>query len=177
MSPERRKILEQQQQLNELNSWKQSFEQKQQQQVMQQQYGTVQSQLKDYAKQAGEQYDLVSRTGAYDQVLAKIQEQFHAAQVAGDEVSDPWDFAPAAFEQVEQELEARYAPVLESPKLRSRLTQQPESAAPLAQPAARKPAGINKQMRATSAPPRALTEAERFQKAGELLLNQMYGRR
>ncbi len=177
MSPERRKILEQQKELNEIKTWKNDFQKQQQQAQMQQQYSTVQSQLKQYATQAGEQYDLVARTGSYDQVLAKIQEQVHQAQAMGDTVSDPWQFADAAFSAVEQELENRYAPVLESPKLRSRLGQSADPAASLPQPAARKPAGINSKMRAASAPPRELSQAERFQKAGEVLLNQIYGRR
>lgn len=177
MSPERRKILEQQKQLNDLNSWKTNFEKQQQQQVMQQQYGTVQTQLKDYAAKAGEQYDLVSRTGSYDKVLMKIQEQYHAAQMAGEQVDNVWEFADSAFSAVEQELENQYAPMLESPKLRSRLPQSSEAVATSPQPAARKPAGINSKMRATSAPIRPMTEAERMQKAGELLLNNMYGRR
>ncbi len=177
MSPERRKILEQQKQLNELSQWKTSFEAKQQEQAMQQQYGTVQNQLKDYASKAGEQYDLVARTGSYDKVLMKIQEQYHAAQLAGEHVDNAWEFADSAFSAVEQELENQYAPMLESPKLRSRLPQPTEAAAASVQPAARKPTGINSKMRATSAPPRPMTEAERMQKAGELLLNNMYGRR
>lgn len=182
LTPERRKILEQQQELQELKSWRQSQEAQQAQAQTQQHYSTVRSQLASFGQENPEQFDLVHRTKSYDRVLSAIQQEYKQAEAMGDAPSDPWVFAQTAFERVESELEQYYAPVLESPKLRSKLApaaaEQQSPAAPSSQLAVRKPAGtINSKMRAASAPPKELSEGERLQRAGEVLLSQIYGRR
>lgn len=174
MSPERRKIIEQQRELNEIKSWKNNFEQQQQEAQLQNQYQSVVSEMSQFGR-GDDTYDLVHRTKSYDLVLAKINQHYQATAAVGEAEILPYE---TAFSIIEQELENKYAPMIESPKLRSRLSQAPaDSAAPLAQPAARKTAGINNKMRAQSAAPQPLSQAERFQKAGEVLLSQIYGRR
>lgn len=178
MSPERRKILEQQKELNEIKSWKQSFEQQQAQQQTQSYYQTVVGGMREFAESAGDAYDLVRRTNSYDKVLQLQQQQFEKAQALGE----PFEPLPYedAFAIVESELEKQYAPVLESPKFRSRLGEGAVPTAPgasLQHQATRKPVGINSKMRASTVPPKPLTEADRLAKAGDLFLNQILGRR
>lgn len=182
LTPERRKILEQQKELQDLKSWRQQQEQQQQQAQVQQLYNSVQHEMASFVAEHAEQYDLVHRTRSYDRVLKEVQTQYQHAIALGEEIQDPWEFMPSALQKVEKELEDFYAPVVESPKFRSKLAPQAAEprapGAPLAQPAVRKPLGtINSKMRAESVPPKELSEAERLQKAGEALLNQMYGRR
>jgi hypothetical protein len=173
MSPDRRKILEQAQQLNSMQQKFQQFEQKQQQAQVQGHYQTVVGELTQFATQNADRFDLVARTKSYDQVLGVINQHYQATQVTGEPEVMSYE---QACEIVETQLEQQYAPMLESPKFRSRLGQE-APAAPLAQQAARKPAGINSKMRAASAPPAQMTEAERLQKAGEIFLGQIYSRR
>lgn len=179
LTPEKRKILEQGQELQELKSWRTKQEQAQVQAQNNALYGQVRTDLEAFASQNVEAFDLVHRTKSYDRVLSHIQDHFKRTQALGDPEILPYE---QAFEMAERELEEYYSPVLESPKLRSRMTPaavEPESpTAALPQLAQRKPVGtINKNMRAQSAPPKQLTEAERLQKAGEVLLGQMNARR
>lgn len=178
MSPERRKIIEQQRELNDLKSWQQDQVRSQQVQQQQALKSRVDSDMQAFAAENSERYDLVSRTGAYDQVLGKIQEHFLRTQALGEPEILPYD---DAFQAVEAELEARYAPVLESPKFRSKLANGTVAASPQtssSSAAQRKPAGtINRNMKAQSSAPRPLTDHERMTKAGEVLWSQIYGRR
>jgi hypothetical protein len=180
LTPERRKILEQQQELNDLKSWRAKQEEERKQAEAQRHYVETRQGLEKFAGESAEQYDLVLRTKNFDRVLAKVQELINHAKQTGEEVENPWDYVPQAFDHVERELEEYFKPMLESPKFKtaSVVAEQPNPTAPLLQSAARKPVGtINSKLRAQSAAPKELTEAERFQKAGEVLLGQIYGRR
>lgn len=176
LTPERRRLLEQQREINELREWREQFQQQQQLAQGKQLYNTVRQEMEGFASQAGETYDLVHRTKSYDDVLRVIQKHYEETSALGEPEIMAYE---DAFAQVEQDLEARYAPVLESPKLRSRLG-APAPSAPQSPTALRKPQGtINKNMRAAqSVPPtKTRTEAEMFQQAGEHLWAQIYGRR
>jgi len=177
MSPERRRLLEQAKEINDLKSWKQQQEEQARQQSLQQSAGAVRREMEEFAAAAGEQYDLVRRTGAFDKVLARISMHYQQTQAAGEPELMSYD---DAFALVESELEQQYAPLIESPKFRTRgEAAVPYQAAPSAPAPARKPTGtINSKMRGTTTkPPKAMSEGERMQKAGEVLLQQIWGRR
>lgn len=176
LTPERRKLLEQQKEINELRDWRQQMQEQQELQQGRQLYQTVRQEMEGFASAAGETYDLVHRTGSYDDVLKVIQKHYQETAALGEPEILPYE---DAFAQVEQALEARYAPVLESPKLRSRMG-VPAPSAPQSPMAPRKPQGtINKNMRgAPSAPPTKERSAqENLQAAGEHFWAQIYGRR
>ena len=176
LTPERRKLLEQQKEINELRDWRQQMQEQQQLQQGRQLYDTVRKEMEGFASAAGETYDLVHRTGSYDDVLKVIQRHYEETAALGEPQILPYE---EAFAQVEQALEARYAPVLESPKLRSRMG-VPAPSAPQLPTASRKPQGtITKNMRGASSvtPSKELSERERLQKAGEHFWNSIYGRR
>lgn len=178
LNPERRKILEQQRELNDMKAWRASVEQQQAEQQKQGYYNNVRRDMEAMAEANAEQYDLVRRTGSYDKVLSKITEHYQLTAAAGEAEILPYE---DAFAAVERELEEYYSPVLESPKFRSKFASDSVSSAPAAtlkQPAARKsPGTINSKFKAQSSAPRPLGEQERLSKAGELFLSQLYGRR
>jgi hypothetical protein len=171
LTPDRRKILEQSQEIQELKGWRQKQEEAAQAAQQQQLYQNSRSMLEQFAATNAEKYDLIHRTGAYDRVLHHIQNHWNQTSALGEPEIMPFE---QAFDLAEQELEQYYTPVLESPKIRSKLI---SAAAPSNAPPDRKPIGISNKLRAQSAPPKELTEAERLQKAGEFLFSQIHGRR
>lgn len=176
MSPERRKLLEQAKEINELKTWqKQQVEQAEAQRRQALISGTM-KEFQDFASAAGDKYDLVKRTGAYGEVLKRVEKHYLETMAAGEPEEMPLD---EAFALVEAELEQQYAPLLESPKLRTRGKSAATSQATSSGSAsARKPSGtISSTMRGASTKPEKLSERERMEKAGEVFLNQIYGRR
>lgn len=174
-SPERKKILEQQKQLNELATWKQQQEEQARQAEHQRVYQGAVQQVRSAVESAGDAYDLVQRTGAYDQVIKVIQDHYMATIDPDLGIGEEMPLEQA-LAQVEAKLVAFYSPMLESPKLR-KSGQQP-SAPTSGQPAARKPsATITNKMSARTAAPREMSEQERLQKAAEHLFGQMTARR
>lgn len=177
-SPERKRLIEQQQKINELEQWRQE-------QVAAQQKAAADAQMAQVVREMSqfepEKFDLVHRTNSYQEVMAEYQRHWEATAAASEDGEGEMLTPEEAFSRVESRLEKQYAPLLESPKFRSKLGQgvgAETSAATSQQPAARKsPGTITNKLKASSAAPRQMTEAERLQKAGELLLAQMYGRR
>lgn len=170
-SPERKKILEQQKQLNELASWKEQqvaqARQQEEQYVRQQVVSEVDAEIAKH----GERFDLVSRTKSHGAVIDEIVKHYNATIDPDLGVGETLPYEDA-LERVEARLVALYSPLLESPKLR-KSGQQP-SAPTSGQPAKRQPsATITNKMTARSAPPREMTERERLEKAAEHLFGQM----
>ncbi len=184
LTPEKRRLIEQAQEIKDLKSWRAQQEQQAQANQQQTLQNQVFSEFEQFAASRDGEFDLVHRTKSYDKVLAKIVDHHRRTSAMGEPETLPPE---VAFAQVEKELEDYYAPVLESPKIRSRMASQyAESDGPAAsspQQAARKPAGtINSKMRSgtgqVSAPPqKKMTEQERMKAAGDIVLNQIYGRR
>jgi hypothetical protein len=75
-TPEKRLIFEQRKELEELKTWKNQFEQQQKEQRNAYAYNQTVGALRNFADQAGEQYDLIRRTGAYDLVIQKFHEHY-----------------------------------------------------------------------------------------------------
>lgn len=177
-SPERKRLIEQQQKINELEQWRQEQIAAQQKAAADAQMNQVISEMRQFEP---EKFDLVHRTNAYKEVMAEYQRHWEATAAASDDGEGEMLTPEEAFSRVESRLEKMYAPLLESPKFKSKLGQgvgAETSAATSSQSAARKsPGTITNKLKASSAAPRQMTEAERLQKAGELLLAQMYGRK
>lgn len=174
-SPERKKILEQQKQLNELASWKEQQEAQRRQQEEQYVRHQVINEVDAEIAKHGDRFDLVHRTKSHSAVIQEIQEHYNKTVDPDLGIGEILPYEDA-LERVEAKLVAFYSPLLESPKLR-KSGQQP-SAPASGQPAARKPsATISKQMTARTASPREMTEAERLQKAAEHLFGQMTAKR
>lgn len=167
MTPERRKIFEQQKELNEMKAWRQSVEEREQKAAQQAQYNQLVESLKGLANDHNDKFDLVKRAGAYDLALQKWQEHYNKTSLLGEPESLPWEYA---LEQAEEHLLKFYEPVLESPKLKARYgATAPASAPAPTAPAARQRGSINPANRGNSAPPKEMSEVEGLEAAGRLL--------
>ncbi len=179
VTPEKRKIWEQEQKIGKLESRLNSWEQEKQQNTEQQYYNHVINEMKQVVASAGENYDLVQRMGAYPLVFQRIQQHFTETQAMGDAEVMPYE---QALEIVEQELFDKYAtPLLESPKIKSRYgvspAVPPPQSAPQQAPAARPSGTITPNMRGMSSPPRQMSEEESLEAAGRLLFKGFPGGR
>lgn len=142
LSPERRRILELEKQVQEDRNWRTEFEQKQQQAAAQQVQQNVMDHLTDFATQNAEAFPLVAATKGYNDVLGIIQQHY---QSTVDPETGVGEVMPVeqAFEIYENHLDKQVKQLLELPQVKSRYAPAPVGPASmetlLPVPAPRKP--------------------------------------
>lgn len=175
-SPERKKILEQQKQLNELQSWKQEQETQRRQQEENYVRNQVVNEVEAEIAKHGDRFDLVQRTKSHAAVIDEIVKHYNSTIDPDLGIGETLPYEEA-LERVEAKLVAFYSPLLESPKLR-KSGQQP-SAPASGQQASRKPQATitNKMTGGRTTPQKELSEQDRLKLAAEHLFGQMLARR
>lgn len=175
LTPERRRLLEQDKEIRGLKSWKEQQEQERIQNQRRSEESAMLNQIRQFGEsdENSEAFDLVNRFKAHHLVLNEITQHYNSTrEIDGEgEVLDLQE----AYKRVEDRLDKEISPALESPKYRSRFSSvQPAqtTGTPASIPAPRNPQGttITGRMRASSAPPREMTHEERMEAAGRLLL-------
>lgn len=171
LTPERRKILELEQNNKKQQEWIQSFEQKQAAAQAAAAEAEDMRIVREFGQQpdVAERFDLVNRFNAHNLVIGEIKAHYqHTLEAYGE---GEMMSIEEAYAKVEDRLDREIAPALESPKYRSRFGQPAPAArapgAPASTPATRKPQGttVTGQMRAQTAPPRQQSEVERLEEA------------
>lgn len=184
LTPERRRVLENEKKVRSLE------ERLQQKEVAEREREAVQTKqqvLRQIATQlrrdeeVSAKFELVNELGRYEDVLKIIEEEYHRSVEI-----DPDDPKFLSFDEAAEIIESRLDKELERlvklNKIRSKVGSLPsgaESPAKASNSAAsrKSPGTITSKVRAQSSAPKQMTEAERLQAAGEYLLAQMQGRR
>lgn len=169
LTPDRRRLLETEQRAIRAEQRMAQWEQQQQQRDAEQAYGQLRNTMQQIAQASGDTYDLIARSGSYDEVLHRINQHY---KDTGEMLA-----LEQGMELVEQELlDKRYGPVAESPKIRARYSSAPSGgqSAPSHAPAARSRGTQN--LRATSSPQPQMSEAQSLEEAGKLLFGNMFRR-
>ena len=177
MTPDRRRIIEQEKELRELKSWREQQETERREAAQQAQQRQMLDQIAQFGKseENAERFDLVNRLGVHHLVLEEIkahwQRTFDPSVEQGEVL--PIDQAYAA---VEDRLDKELSPLLESPKYRSRFASAPAeaSSAPASTLAPRHSKGttITGKMHGSVSQPRELSEDERMEAAFKLMFGE-----
>ena len=173
-SPERRQLLEQKRELDELKSWRSEQEQSRKAQEFQGLQNQIMGEMHNIAQSSDGQFDLVTRTGAYPQVLKEIQDHYVSTMDPETGTGETLSYEDA-MQRVEDRLVALYSPLLESPKFNRAGSSARSTQA--AQPSRKPSATITNKMGGRSAPNRPLTEAEQMERAGQIFAANLTGRR
>ena len=183
LSPERRRILELEKQVQEDRAWRQDFEAKQAQQGQQDLQETVMGQLKQFGQSAGDKYSLVHQMDRYQDVMGVIQQHYMQTMDPETGVGEILPYE-TAFQAVEDYIDNQLKPVLELQKIKSRFGSAPAELTPetaltnaVAPRKSPSPTVSSRTMRPQTGSPKQLSEHERMQKAGEALFRAMRGNR
>lgn len=178
LTPERRRLIEQERELADLKNWRNQQEKQAQEAAMAQAQARKLEEIKSFgtSEENFEKFDLVNRFNAHNLVLNEIAT--HYARTMDPETGVGEELTlEQAYEIVESRIDKELAPALESPKLRSRLgaraPQAPAQSVSALPATPRHPTGptITSRMRAqATTAPRQLSEQERLEAAFNILL-------
>jgi hypothetical protein len=179
LSPERRRILELEKQVQEDRQWRTQFEAKQAQAHQEEVQASVMDQLKEFSNQNRDKYELVNTVGNMQDVLGVIRQHYQSTidPETGEGEIMPYE---QAFEIVENFLDKQLKPVLELNKIKSRYATAPAELSPevaltnaLASRKPMAPTLSSRNVRPQTGSVKSLTEAERMERAGQALLRAM----
>ena len=176
LTPERRRLLEQEKELRELKNWRQTQEEQAKKAQERAQENQLLQQIKEFAAppEVAERFDLVNRFNAHNLVMNEMVQHWNKT-IDPDTGEGEKMSIEEAYEIVESRIDKELQPALESPKIRSRFgalaSKAPSAAA--AQLAPRQPRGttITSQMRAQAdINPQKMSETERLENAFNFLV-------
>lgn len=164
MTPDRRRLLDQEKRIAKLDAFVAESRAQQEQARVEQQHSLVTSEMARIAQADPETYDLVARVpGAYNHALQRIVSHYRET---GEQLT-----LEQSLQLTEQTLlDTYFTPVAESPKIRARFA--PAQGATSAPSAAQTARQRTPNLRATSTAPAPMDEAASFEHAGKLLFKQ-----
>lgn len=184
LTPERKRVIENEKKVRTLEERLQAKEAAEQQREASLQKQQILSQMTKQLRSGDEsleKYELVNHLNRYEDVLKVIEKSYHDSVAADPDNPSFMSFEEAA-EIVEAQLDKELEHLVKLNKLRNKvgnLASGADTPAKASNSAASRktPGTITSKVRAQSSPPKELSEAERMRLAGELLLAQMQGRR